>query len=99
MLSAFFLLFSAFWSVPSALYIFVYIYDLKKLRKSMNFYIFNGTSSDINIKSGVPAVLMVGAYLLNRRKPRPPPSARRILNLGKGARARGATQLKRSAKV
>ena len=74
-------------------------YDLKTLRKSMNFYIFNGASSegssDINIKSGVPAVLLVGAYLLNRRKPRPPPSARRVLNLGKGARARGATQLNR----
>ena len=64
-------------------------YDLKTLRKSMNFYIFNGTSSDINIKSGVPAVLLVGAYLLNRRKPRPPPSARRVLNLEKG-RARAA---------
>ena len=68
-------------------------YDLKTLRKSMNFYIFNGASSegssDINIKSGVPAVLLVGAYLLNRRKPRPPPSARRVLNLEKG-RARAA---------
>ena len=31
---------------------------------------------------------MVVAYPLNRREPRPPPSARRVLNLEKGARAR-----------